>query len=80
MPDVDSSSAQLWKVFPPICQLFLCKNNFATALDRQPASPLQGRGGIPFLPLEPPASIGLLGRHEGIEVGGDHRVREECTR
>jgi hypothetical protein len=32
MPDVDPSSAQLWKVFPPICQLFLCKNDFATAL------------------------------------------------
>ena len=32
MPDVDLSSAQLWKVFPPICQLFLCKNDFATAL------------------------------------------------
>ena len=32
MPDVDPSSAPLWKVFPPICQLFLCKNDFATAL------------------------------------------------
>jgi hypothetical protein len=32
MPDVDPSSAQLWKVFSPICQLFLCKNDFATAL------------------------------------------------
>jgi len=32
MPDFDPSSAQLWKVFPPICQLFLCKNDFATAL------------------------------------------------
>jgi hypothetical protein len=36
MPDIDLSSAQLWKVFPPICQLFLCKNDFATAL------PLEG--------------------------------------
>jgi hypothetical protein len=32
MLDVDPSSAQLWKVFLPICQLFLCKNDFATAL------------------------------------------------
>jgi hypothetical protein len=35
MPDVDPSSAQLWKVFPPICQLFLCKNDFATALHQR---------------------------------------------